>query len=437
MSKFARIKDIAVLNQETFKKDSLPLIIKYLDTGSLTKNKIESFQLFSTKSDKIPSRAQRKVFANTILYSNVRPNQEHFGIIERDFKDIVVSTGFSTIDITDENVYPKFIYYLLTQKKITDYLHTIGMNAVSSYPSISPDDIGNLKFKLPDLPAQKSIAKVLSVLDAKIELNNRINQELEALAKTLYDYWFVQFDFPNEQGKPYKSSGGKMIYSKELKREIPEGWNTGCFNDLGEIIGGSTPARNNPDFFTANGIPWITPNDLSNNKGNKFISKGEFDITKEGLQNASLRTLPKNSILLSSRAPIGYMAINRNDVTTNQGFKSFIPNKGYPFSFVYYLIKNSIKLIEKNASGSTFKEISGGVLKSLPTLLPHKIIIENYATIIKSTFERQNLIELENQKLAELRDWLLPMLMNGQVIVGEVEEELNIAAEPKEKYDIK
>jgi len=219
-----------------------------------------------------------------------------------------------------------------------------------------------------------------------------------------------------------------------LKREIPEGWEKGCFNDLGEIIGGSTPSRNNPDFFTKKGIAWITPNDLANNKGNKFISKGEFDITIAGLKDASLKILPKNSILLSSRAPVGYMAITREEVTTNQGFKSFISNKGYPSSFIYYAIKNSLKLIQQNSSGSTFKEISGGILKTLPTLLPNKDTIEKYRVVNESIFKKQDIIEQENQQLASLRDWLLPMLMNGQVRVKEAEEKLDMAAEPNVEY---
>ena len=136
----------------------------------------------------------------------------------------------------------KFIYYLLTQKHITDYLHTIGENSVSSYPSINPDDIANLKFTVPDLKTQQSITAILSALDKKIALNKQINARLEEMAKTLYDYWFVQFDFPDANGKPYKSSGGEMVFDETLKREIPKGWEV---KNLGEIAtlkaGGDKP----------------------------------------------------------------------------------------------------------------------------------------------------------------------------------------------------
>lgn len=426
MSKSICIRDIAKLNQKTYKQNEFPQFINYLDTGNLTRNVIDNLQLIDKNKEIVPSRAQRKVSKNTIVYSTVRPNQEHFGIIENEIENLVVSTGFTTIDIIKGDIEPKFIYYLLTQKHITDYLHTIGTNSVSAYPSISPSDIGDLKFLIPDYNKQKEIAALLSSLDSKIALNNRINAELEAMAKTVYDYWFVQFDFPfdfaqgkpSAAGKPYKSSGGKMVWSEELKREVPEGWEVGTLSDLGDIVGGSTPPREVAGYFCNNGTAWITPKDLSLNQGNKFITKGELDVSESGIKAASLNIMPKGTILLSSRAPIGYLAISRDEVTTNQGFKSFVPNKGYSTEYVYYSIKNMIPTIENNAVGSTFKEVSASTLKSIKVCLAQKEIVEAYNKKVSAIFNRQNLLEQENQQLSSLRDWLLPMLMNGQVKVG-------------------
>lgn len=285
-----------------------------------------------------------------------------------------------------------------------------------------------------DIKIEQQIGEILDAIVSKIELNNRINAELEAMAKTIYDYWFVQFDFPDKNGKPYKASGGKMVGSEELKREIPEGWDVGTVNDLGEIIGGSTPSTEDEENFANDGTPWITPKDLSLNAGNKYITKGEACVTKRGIEKASLKVMPEGTILLSSRAPIGYMAISREPVTTNQGFKNIVPNKGYSTEIVYYLIKNLIPVIEKNSSGSTFKEISGGVLKSIKVLLPHKNQAHSLTEILSPIFKKQNLLELENQKLTELRDWILPMLMNGQVKIKDAEGELAMAAEPKANY---
>ncbi|MEC5166917.1 type I restriction enzyme S subunit [Flavobacterium sp. PL11] len=344
---------------------------------------------------------------------------------------------------------PKYIYYLIKTLRLNEY------GSGSGVPTMNRNHLHPIRVSaFLDIADQQKIAKVLSDLDAKIELNNKINSELEAMAKTLYDYWFVQFDFPaklpstslrltssdidavslSEVEVPYKSSGGKMVYNQELKREIPEGWEVGTLNDLGEIVGGSTPSKSIDDNFCSNGIPWITPKDLSLNSGKKFISRGELDASERGFKSASLKILPKGSILLSSRAPIGYMVISRNDVTTNQGFKSFIPNKGYLTSFVYYSIKHNMRVIEANASGSTFKEISGGVLKVIPICLATKNIVDLFTKKTQAIFIQQNVIEKQNQQLTSLRDWLLPMLMNGQITVKEAEEALGMVAENSADY---
>ena len=278
----------------------------------------------------------------------------------------------------------------------------------------------------PHKDTQKKIAAVLSALDAKIDCNNRINAELEAMANTLYDYWFVQFDFPfdfaqgtpDANGKPYKSSGGKMVYNATLKREIPAEWKAGTLDDLGQIVGGSTPSTTNSDNFIGIGTPWITPYDLSGNQEKKFITRGAQDVSDEGVKNASLKKNPAGTVLLSSRAPIGYMAIARIELTTNQGFKSFIPTNGYSTAFIYYTVKNALKVITQYASGSTFKEVSGTVLKTVKITLPESNVVEQFSNVVAPIFRRQDMLEQENQHLTQLRDWLLPLLMNGQVTVA-------------------
>nr|WP_308737723.1 restriction endonuclease subunit S [Serratia fonticola] len=289
--------------------------------------------------------------------------------------------------------------------------------AETNINNLNQDILSNVMIPRYSKDIQKSIVDVLSSIDEKIALNNLINAELEAMAKTLYDYWFVQFDFPDANGKPYKTSGGKMVYNATLKREIPAGWKSGTLDDLGQIVGGSTPTTSKPENFTANGTPWITPNDLSDNQSNKFVSRGAQDVSVEGIKSASLKTYPAGTVLLSSRAPIGYMAIARNELTTNQGFKSFIPSKNYSMEYVYYAVKNSLPVIVKNASGSTFKEVSGSVLKSIEVMLPVFPVAEHFTKTVAEIFSRQDKLELENQQLITLRDWLLPLLMNGQVTV--------------------
>ncbi|MBT1070547.1 restriction endonuclease subunit S [Pelotalea chapellei] len=309
-----------------------------------------------------------------------------------------------------------FVYYLFQTSSVREQIRLTSSG--SKVKHTSPERIYAVTAPLPKVEEQRKIAAALSALDAKIDCNNRINTELEAMVKTLYDYWFIQFDFPDKNGKPYKSSGGKMVYNSTLKREIPMCWEDGALDDLGQIVGGSTPSTKKADNFTTNGTPWITPNDLSDNQGNKFITRGAQDISDKGFKDASLKKFPVGTVLLSSRAPIGYMAIARNEVTTNQGFKSFVPTNGYSTAFIYYTVKNSMKVITQYASGSTFKEISGTVLKTVKVCLPKSDVVEQFTNSVEPIFKRQDTLEQENQQLAQLRDWLLPMLMNGQVTVS-------------------
>jgi type I restriction enzyme S subunit len=316
----------------------------------------------------------------------------------------------------DKLINYKYLFAALRSHEIQKIIENNHVGLV--IPHFRKQDLSSLLIPIKPRIEQDFIGDLYILLSDKIELNNRINAELEAMAKTLYDYWFVQFEFPDINGKPYKTSGGKMFWNEELKRAIPEGWESGFLSDLGEIIGGSTPSRDIEENFDANGTPWITPKDLSVNTGNKFITKGEVSVSDKGLKSASLKILPKGSVLMSSRAPVGYMAIARESVTTNQGFKSFVPKSNYSTSFIFYTIKNAMPEIINNASGSTFKEISGSTLKIIKVCLPENNIVTEYTSKVDSIFDRQNNLEIENQKLTELRDWLLPMLMNGQVKVG-------------------
>ncbi|RIK54201.1 MAG: restriction endonuclease [Chloroflexi bacterium] len=330
--------------------------------------------------------------------------------------------------------------YLFAVLRSDEIQKTIENNHVGLViPHFRKQDLPSLMIPMRSPEEQEAIGNLYITLSEKIELNQRINAELESMAKTLYDYWFVQYATPSafgtspkwdmealqdSQNSPVPFGGGRvgvggLVWNEALKREIPLGWKNGTLSDLGTITGGSTPSKEVDEYFTNNGMAWITPKDLSLNSGNKFITKGELDVSEKGIKAASLTIMPKGTILLSSRAPIGYMAIAREEVTTNQGFKSFVPDKGYSIPFIYYTVKNAIPTIINHSSGSTFKEVSTSVLKSISICLPPVSIAEKYKEAVDAIFERQNKLELESQTLTELRDWLLPLLMNGQATIHE------------------
>lgn len=197
-------------------------------------------------------------------------------------------------------------------------------------------------------------------------------------------------------------------------------WRLGTISDLGTVVGGGTPSKAKPEYYTENGIAWITPKDLSIDKS-KFISHGENDITDLGYRNSSATMMPKGTVLFSSRAPIGYIAIASNDVTTNQGFKSVVPHKEIGTPYVYYYLIHNLPLIESKASGSTFKEVSGSVMKSVEAMIPDSTTLTKFNDFCRPIFELQAKLEQENRDLAALRDSLLPRLMSGEVDVSDID----------------
>ena len=187
----------------------------------------------------------------------------------------------------------------------------------------------------------------------------------------------------------------------------------GTLSDLGEIVGGATPSKAESSYFTDKGIPWLTPKDLSNDL-KKFTSRGEIDITEDGYKSCSAKIMPRGSVLFSSRAPIGYLTIAKNSICTNQGFKSVIP-KYAGTAYIYYLLKLNTKRIESMSTGTTFKEASGALMKSLAVVVPPKYILDAFESKVLDLFNEQEILETESSRLATLRDTLLPKLMSGEL----------------------
>lgn len=197
-------------------------------------------------------------------------------------------------------------------------------------------------------------------------------------------------------------------------------WPQGTLSDLGTIVAGGTPSKAKPEYYADNGIAWITPKDLSIDKS-KYVSHGEIDISELGFAKSSATKMPEGTVLFSSRAPIGYIAIAANEVTTNQGFKSVVPNPEIGTAYVYYFLKRTTPIIEGMASGSTFKEISGAGMKSVPAIIPDAETVNKFNAFCEPLFQEQHVLEDENRQLTALRDALLPQLMSGEVDVSAID----------------
>ena len=255
-------------------------------------------------------------------------------------------------------------------------------------------NIQDITIPLPDEFTQRKIAAILDSMDEKIETNQKINDNLEQQVQAYFQELFVDNADP--------------------------AWTLGTISDLGTVVGGSTPSKSKPEYYTEDGIAWITPKDLSINKA-KFISHGENDITELGLKNSSASIMPEGTVLFSSRAPIGYIAIASGEVTTNQGFKSVVPKPEIGTAYVYCFLKHNLPVIEGMASGSTFKEVSGSTMKNVPAVIPDSETLTCFNYFCAPILAHQRILEEQNQSLAALRDSLLPKLMSGEIDVSAIQ----------------
>ena len=430
--KVTSIYEIADLNSKSITKDDTPNSIYYLDTSNITRNRIDNLKYLQLSKEEYPSRAKRKVKDKTIVYSTVRPNQEHFGILDNPIENLIVSTGFTTIDIKDINVIdPLYLYYYITQKRITNHLQAIAENSVSSYPSINSSDIGELIITFPlEIKEQQKKITLLSSIDKKIELNNRINAELETMVKYLYDYWFVQFDFPNEEGKPYKSSGGKMVYNNILKREIPEGWEIGTISEFIASSKGGDWGKETIEGKYTMPVICVRGADINGLNGSGQIGAPKRYILDK---NKEKFLLPYDLVIeISGGSPT--QSTGRLLLITDEMLSRFdeplicsnfckaisLVNHQYAYNFKYMWdsIYDSGVLFGWEGKTSGIKNLLfESFVSKYIICMPAVELVNKFFSLAEDIHKKKQNNLKENEKIIQLRDFLLPMLMNGQVTV--------------------
>ncbi|MCY7133107.1 MULTISPECIES: restriction endonuclease subunit S [Streptococcus] len=288
------------------------------------------------------------------------------------------------IENDESKVTNQFLYYFL---QTNPFITTNG----STIKRLYNDNLRDTKIpNVPSIQQQNQITDILGTLDQKIQINNQINQELEAMAKTLYDYWFVQFDFPDPNGKPYKSSGGKMVYHPDLKREIPEGWGVEKLSH----------------FLT-----------IKNGKDHKHLQDGKFAVYGSGgiMRTVADYLYSGESILFPRKGTLNnVMYVNEKFWTVDTMFYSEV-NKNTSALYVFYSVKDID--FNKLNTGTGVPSMTSSILYDLNIIVPEENILEKFNTVVKRNYETIKLNNIQNQELTQLRDWLLPMLMNGQVKV--------------------
>jgi len=422
--------------------------IKYIDISSVGEGAITEPPKRIPLS-KAPSRARRLVKAGDTVLSTVRPGRRSMFFVRETIPDLVVSTGFAVLRPRTDRVDPRFLYACVFDRSFTSYL--VSREKGAAYPAVLPADIAEADIALPPLPEQRAIARILGTLDDKIELNRRMNETLEAMALALFKSWFVDFDpvvvNALKAGNPIPDRFAERVawYGRKIFRPdnslglpehilrlfpdrfvdselgpIPEGWEVKPIGDLVKCVGGATPSTRNPEYWEGGTNSFLTPRDMAS-LDSPVVLDTERHITDAGVQRISSKQLPPGTVLLSSRAPIGYLAINEVPVSINQGIIAMICESPIPTLYTYFWTKNNLDVIKAKAGGTTFAEISKKNFRPITALLPSEEVLQEFDGISETVYRKIVDNTVSCVTIFALRDTLLPKLISGELRVKNVE----------------
>lgn len=395
--KLIRLGDICKTNENSYYPKDNWKFVNYLDTGSLTENKITELQYINTKTDKMPSRARRKVIKNSILYSTVRPNQLHYGIIKEPVDNLLVSTGFTVIDVDTNKAIPEFIYYLLIQNNTTEQLQAIAEQSVSTYPSIKPSDIENLEFKLPNLIIQSKIVSILDTIDSKICQNEKINNNLLEQASTLFNSAIQQ--------------STSIVYAE--------------LGSLAEVKGGKRLPKGVNLVTTPNQHPYIRVRDLNNAVFASLSNDYEY-VDDETQQSISRYIVSTGDLLISIVGTIGLTAIvdhtlNKANLTENCVKLTNLKNVTPEYLLLFLRSSQGVEAISKGTVGAVQLKLPIKNIQSIavPLLCDEDLLPLNET--LSAIFSQISANIVEMKQLADIRDTLLPKLMSGELDVSDID----------------
>jgi type I restriction enzyme, S subunit len=401
-----------------YREDGIPIIRGSNLTLGTSRFRTEKFVFVSNETAELLSRSLCRPL--DIIFTK-KGTLGQTGIVPEDgpYSLYLLSSNQMKLTVDPELADPLFVYYVVSSSDSTDKI--IRDSEATGVPKTNLAYLRDFPITLPPLAEQRAIAWILGALDDKIELNGRMNGTLEDIAQTLFKHWFVDFDpvrakavgrdpsFP----KPIADLFPVRLVDSEIG-EIPEGWKSGVIDDLTEILGGSTPRTNQPSYWEGGTHYWATPKDLST-LTSPVLLETERRITDAGLTQIGSRLLPQGTVLLSSRAPIGYLAIAEVPVAINQGFIAMKPRKGVPSLFLLLWAQSAHQEIVSHANGSTFLEISKASFKRLPIVIPPPALLSAFGHLINPIYKRIILNQYQTLILSTLRDLLLPRLISAEI----------------------
>ena len=394
MSEWKEIKLGELLNVIT-KGTTPPKGIGFVDKGiNYVKSdaigydrKLDKTKIAHINEETHQSFKRSQLAENDILFSMAGIYLGKNAIVTKDILPANTNQALAILRLNQEKANPTYVSLYLSQQVMIDYVNN--MSGQSAQPNVNFEEIKSIEIKLPPISEQTAIASVLSSLDDKIDLLHSQNYTLEKMAETLFRQWFVE--------------------------EAKDGWKEGILDDILTVKGGSTPITGEPAYWNGT-IHWTSPRDITNLNG-IYLFDTERKITKLGLSKISSGLLPKGTLLMSSRAPVGVLAFSEVPIAINQGYIAILDNKGYSKEFIYLWLKSNIDIVHSFSNGSTFMEISKSVFKTLQLLIPPKNVLSDFQLLVKPLFEKIKYNQTQILTLTALRDTLLPKLMSGEVRV--------------------
>ena len=391
-----------------WKNEGIPVIRNY----NLKNGKIDCTNLSFVSEEDYNERVKRAIPEESDIIISREAPMGVVGIIPEGFQ-CCLGQRLVLLKIDKSKCIPTYLLYSLMSEYVQLQIRRINRTG-SIVSNLNISSLKELKILLHNFEEQSKIATILSSIDDKISLNNQINRELEAMAKTLYDYWFVQFDFPDQNDKPYKSSGGKMVYHPELKREIPEGWGVAKVEDIAQTGSGGTPKSTNVSYYSNGEIPWINSGELEQT----VITSTSNFITEEGLNNSSAKLFPSGTILVAMYgATAGKVSFLTFEASTNQAICAIMLKDIRMRYYLKNVIEDLYQYLVKLSTGSARDNLSQDMIKNIKVVIPSNDILDRYYDFSNNIIKEITKKQQENEQLTQLRDWLLPMLMNGQVKV--------------------